>query len=233
VDGLWVDQSSNEAGFRIERSSDAGASWVTATTTGIDEYYFNDQGLSAEQGVCYHVIAYNSVGESAASNMACTTPPAAPTDLRVAAVDATSVDLTWTDNSAVEEGYEVWVDDGYGSQYPIASLGPDATSFRYQDWYAYSYYVYFVEAVKDGGYSDPSFAYPPPQPGSSIAQVGSAARPASHPRVNLTPSLKRAAASPSRLAAPPRRPPGSATLTHGPTTRVPATRLPMRPRGKP
>ena len=233
VNGLWVDQSSNEAGFRIERSSDAGASWVTATTTGIDEYYFNDQGLSAEQGVCYHVIAYNSVGESAASNMACTTPPARPTDLTVVPVDAITVDLAWADNSSVEDGYEVWVDDGYGSQYPVASLGSNITTFRYADPYSAYWYVYFVLAVKDGGYSDPSdFAYPPPQPGASIARVRSTSRPASDPRVNLTPSLKRAGSSPSRMSAP-RRLPGSATPPHGPTTRVPATRPPMRPRSKP
>jgi hypothetical protein len=205
VYGLWLDQSSNEAGFRVEHSINGGASWVTAATTGTDEYYFVEAGLSADQQACYRVIAYNSVGESPPSNTACTTPPAGPTDVTVAAVDAMTVDLAWTDNSAVEDGYEVWVDDGYGDQYAIASLGPNTTTFRTNYWYAY-----WVVAVKDGGYSDFSnVAYPPAPPGSSIARVG-ASRPAPDPRINLTPSLKRAAALRSRLAAPARRPPGSA-----------------------
>jgi len=231
VYGSWPDQSTNEAGFRIERSSDGGASWATAVTTGIDESYFTDQGLSAEQGVCYHAIAYNSVGESPPSNKACTTPPAGPTGLTVAAIDATTVNLAWTDNSAVEDGFEVWVYDEYGNQSSIA-LGPNTTAFQYQDWGAY-YYVYYVVAVKDGGYSDFSdVAYPPPQPGSTIARVRSTSRPAPDPRVSLTPSLKRAAATPSRMAAP-RRPLGPTTPPHGSTSRAPATRRPMQTGGKP
>jgi len=226
VYGSWLDQSSNEAGFRIERSSDGGASWATAATTGVDGYDFNDQALSAEQQACYRVLAFNSLGDSPPSNTACTTPPAAPTDLIVTAVDAISVDLAWSDNSAVEDGYEVWVDDGYGSQYSVASLGANTTTFRTN-----YYYSYWVVAVKDGGYSDISnIAYPPAPPGSSIARVG-AARPAPDPRVNLTPSLKRAA-SPSRIAAP-RRPSGPVTPPHGSTSRVPATRPPTRNGGKP
>jgi len=231
VYGIWLDQSSNEAGFRVERSINGGASWATAATTGPDEYSFGEAGLSAEQQACYRVFAFNSLGDSPPSNTACTTPPAGPTDLTVAAVDAITFDLTWTDNSAVEDGYEVWEDDGCCSQYLIASLGPNTTTFRFQES-AY-YYAYFVVAVKDGGYSDPSnFAYPPAQQGSTIARVG-ASRPASDPRVNLTPSLKRAAALRARVPAPARRPPGSATPPHGSTSRVPAKRPPTRTGGKP
>jgi len=231
VYGLWLDQSTNESGFRVERSINGGASWATAATTGPDEYSFGEAGLSAEQQACYRVFAFNSLGDSPPSNTACTTPPAGPTDLTVAAVDAITFDLTWTDNSAVEDGYEVWEDDGCCSQYFIASLGPNTTTFRYQES-AY-YYAYFVVAVKDGGYSDPSnFAYPPAQQGSTIARVG-ASRPASDPRVNLTPSLKRAAALRARVPAPARRPPGSATPPHGSTSRVPAKRPPTRTGGKP
>ena len=175
VYGMWLDQSTNEAGFRVERSADGGASWVTAVTTGINEYYLTDQGLSAEQQVCYRVIAFNSDGESAPSNADCTTPPAGPSDLVVTGVDGRTVDLAWTDNSAVEDGYEVWLDDGYGSQYSIASLGPNTTTFRYQDSFDGS--AYFVVAVKDGGYSDYSnLAYPTPPPGSSSVRAGSTSR---------------------------------------------------------
>lgn len=159
VYGLWFDQSTNEAGFRVERSINGGASWTTAATTGTDEYYFVEAGLSAEQQACYRVFAFNSLGDSPPSNTACTTPPAAPTDLTAARVDDVTLDLAWTDNSAVEDGYEVWVDDGYGDFYSIASLGPNTTTFRVQD--GYSYYVYYVVATKDGGYSDYSnIAYP-------------------------------------------------------------------------
>jgi hypothetical protein len=227
VYGSWLDQSSNELGFRVEHSIDGGASWVTVATTGIDGYDFGDQERSAEQQICYRVIAFNGIGDSPASNTACTTPPAGPTDLTVAAVDAITVDLAWTDNSAVEDGYEVWVYDPYGNQYSIP-LGPNTTTFRYQDGGAYDD-AYYVVAVKDGGYSDfSSVAYPPAPPSSSAVASGSKLRPAPDPRVNLTPSLKRVAALRARVAAPARRPPGSVKLPHASTSRVPATRPPTR-----
>ena len=174
--GSWNDVSTNEAGFRVERSSDGGASWVTALTLRVDESYFTDQGLSAEQQVCYRAIAFNNLGDSPPSNTACTTPPAAPTDLTVTGVDAVTVDIAWTDNSAVEDGYQIWVDDGYGNQYAVASVGPNVTTLRYVDSYAYLYAYYFIAALKDGGNSDYAFAYPPLPPGSSSAGAGSTSR---------------------------------------------------------
>src|SRR2546421_551077 len=60
----WLDGSSNEAGFRVERSTDGGASWVAAGTTGVDETAFWDQGLTSAQRVCYRVVAFNHVGDS-------------------------------------------------------------------------------------------------------------------------------------------------------------------------
>ena len=184
VYGLWFDQSTNEAGFRVERSIDGGASWVTAATTATDEYWFYDQGLSGEQPVCYRVIAFNSVGESLPSDMDCTTPPAAPTDLTATGIDAVTADLAWSDNSAAEDGYEVWVDDGYSDFYPIATLGPNTTTYRVNDGYAY-YYGYYVVATKDGGYSDWShgtYATPPAGAGSSALRRGSMSRMQTPPR---------------------------------------------------
>ena len=55
--------------------------------------------------MCHRVIAINASGE-APSNAACTTPPARPTNFVVTA-DANTTVLTWNDNSAVEDGYQV------------------------------------------------------------------------------------------------------------------------------
>src|SRR6266480_4088647 len=172
----WTDNSANEQGFRVERSIDGGARWVTAGTT--DGYYgnwFYDGDLASEQQVCYQVFAFNAVGDSPASPIACTAPPAAPTDLvATLASDGQTVDLAWTDNSAVEDGYEVWADDGYGDWYSIVSLGPNATNFRYEgDPFAYSY-GFAVVAVKDGGYSDYSnFVYPTSPSGTASVRTRS------------------------------------------------------------
>jgi hypothetical protein len=163
----WVDASANEQGFRVDRSTDGGATWVTVGPTGQDATAFSDVGLPSEQQVCYRVIAFNVKGESPPSNTDCTTPPAAPTGFTATVVDATTVDFAWTDNSAVEDGYAIAIDyDGYYWEI-VATVDPNTTSYRLQWDYA-NYYTYFAIALKDGGYSDWSNeAYPSAPPSSS------------------------------------------------------------------
>ena len=105
--------------------------------------------------------------------MACTTPPAAPTDLVASSADGAAIDLVWTDNSNVEDGYQVWrLFNDCGYYYycypywaPLADLPANATSYRDVGLNAGEVYYYFVIAVKDGGYSSSSneaAAYPGP-----------------------------------------------------------------------
>jgi hypothetical protein len=153
---LYVD------GFRVERSLDS-ATWTTAGTAGPTESSLYDGGRTADQWVCYRVVAFNTTGDSPPSNTACATPPAAPSDLTATITDSSTmeVDLHWTDHSTVEDGYEVWGDDGFG---PIAFLPADATTYH-----ACCSSFYFVLATKDGGYSDPSNTASPTAPASSSA----------------------------------------------------------------
>ena len=71
----------------------------------------------------------------------------------------------------MEGGYQVIVDDGYGSEWVLADLPANATTVEVSaDWVNYDYL--FVVASKDGGWSDPSnwFPYAPPPPwwGNSV-----------------------------------------------------------------
>jgi len=167
IDVTWTDASTNEEGFRLERSSDGGATWVTAATAGPGWQAIRDGGLRSEQQACYRVVAFNRLGDSPPSNTDCATPPAAPSNLVATTVEGLAIDLTWTDNSGVEDGYEVqrvFTDCGYEwgewvcySYYePIATLGPNATSYRHSGLNPGEYYTYVVMALKDGGRSDPS-----------------------------------------------------------------------------
>jgi len=165
----WTDQSANDDGFRVEHSTDGGASWATIGTTPWNQPSFVDgappsEPLASDQRVCYRVFAFNSKGDSGPSNMACTAPPAAPTGLVATPADAFTIDLTWSDNSSVEDAYEVWrlfTDCGYyygcyDYYAPIATLGRDATSYRDTGLNPSESHWYYVVALKDGGYSDAS-----------------------------------------------------------------------------
>src|SRR5213594_1395014 len=105
---VWADNSGNETGFRVERATTSGGPWTAAGTTSANATSLDDdQFPGVEQPVCYRVFAFNSDGDSGPSNVDCTAVPAAPTNLAAASTDARSIDLTWTDNSTVEDGYAV------------------------------------------------------------------------------------------------------------------------------
>lgn len=153
VDVHWTDNSSNEQGFRVQRASNSSGPWSTVATTGQNATGSQDF-VWTEQQVCYRVVAFAPEGEAAPSNTDCTAPPLTPTDLVARAVDVQTVELTWKDNSAVEDGYEVQRWDGALGQWSIAAnLPANASGYRDTGRDADVTYWYLVRATKDGGYS--------------------------------------------------------------------------------
>jgi hypothetical protein len=75
----WADNSSNETGFRIERSSNGGSTWVSAGAVGAGVRSYAAGGLTASTQYQFRVRAYNGAGDSANSNVATATTQAAPT----------------------------------------------------------------------------------------------------------------------------------------------------------
>jgi hypothetical protein len=173
---FWSDNSSHEAFFRIERSSDGGMVWSLYGTAYANATRADGLPAVAEQEVCYRVVAVNDAGE-AASDPACTTPPTGPTNLVVTGVDATTIAATWSDNSGVEDGYQLRVFEtncigpvcnafdpmceNYGiceQTRVIATLPANSTTYTGPGLVSmgHSYAVIYVVATKDGGNSDAS-----------------------------------------------------------------------------
>jgi len=149
--------------FRIYRSTNGGALWEQISISGSGGTYWNQPVLS-EQQVCYRIVAYNAAGDAAPSVPGCTTPPAGPT-LVSGVVVADTLELVWTDHSAVEEGYEVWTMVGQGSpdhsgwfegEWLVTVLPPNSTSYRVEVGppIPYTSLTYYVVAKKNGGRSD-------------------------------------------------------------------------------
>jgi len=71
----WTDNSSNESGFYVDRSTD-GRTWSRLATLAANTATYTNGGVKRGTVYYYRVLAYNSSGTSAASNIAAATVPA-------------------------------------------------------------------------------------------------------------------------------------------------------------
>jgi titin len=98
----WSDNSFNEDGFTMQRSTD-GVNWTEFMTFDPDSTSHTDYGLDEGTTYLYRVAALNTAGLSDWSNITqVTTPvtvPLAPTDLVATSVAFNQVALAWKDNS--------------------------------------------------------------------------------------------------------------------------------------
>ncbi len=82
------------------------------------------------------------------------TRPNAPTNLTASASGPGSIDLSWTDNSADEDMFNVQVSPDGSSWVTTAQLAADATSYTDGDLLAETTYYYRVNAQNSAGSSD-------------------------------------------------------------------------------
>jgi hypothetical protein len=76
IDLSWLDNSSNESGFKVERST-ATSGWAQVSTASANATSYSDTGLAASTAYSYRVRAFNTAGDSGYSNTASATTPAA------------------------------------------------------------------------------------------------------------------------------------------------------------
>jgi len=79
----WLDNATNETGYRVERSTD-GTNFTTIATLGANVTTYASTGLTASTTYYYRVLASNSVGNSGYSNIASATTSAAGTSTNIA-----------------------------------------------------------------------------------------------------------------------------------------------------
>jgi hypothetical protein len=106
IDVNWVDNSSNESAFAIERcdGSPCSTSFTQIASVGANVTTYADTGLSAGATFSYRVRAQNAGGSSAYSNTdSATTLPATGVSLSAVGYKVKGqkqVDLTWTGASS-------------------------------------------------------------------------------------------------------------------------------------
>src|SRR5207248_5103058 len=101
----WADNSTNEDGFKVYRSTD-GVTWTWFASAGPNVTASSWESATPGTGYSFRVTAYNAAGESAASNTAtATTPsaPAAPSGLAATAASGTQDNTPSTDDAGNDD----------------------------------------------------------------------------------------------------------------------------------
>lgn len=159
-DLAWSDNSSNELGFRIDRSVNSGVGpWSEIATTTADASSYNDTGLDSDQTYYYRVRAFNSGGNSGYTNLdyaiTAVVVPSDPSDL-TATGSATTTSLGWSDNSTNEEGVKVERSTDNINFTEIATKGVNAVSHIDSGLTPGTYYyrVRAFNVIGNSGYSN-------------------------------------------------------------------------------
>ena len=157
----WVDNSSNEQGFRIRRRTGNSELWAVIATVNPNVTSFQDLRVFPETTYFYSVTAFNTAGESGASNEARVTTiggsaggnlSAIPLNLQVTAISTGQVVLKWMDNSFNELGFRVRRKVGLNGNWNIiAVLGPNVTEFRDESLIPGNEYVYQISSFNTTG----------------------------------------------------------------------------------
>lgn len=152
VDLAWTDNATNEDGFVIQRSSDAGATWTQVGQTTADIVTFSDTSVLPLSTYTYQVYAFNLGGNSLPSNPATVStpdgPPVAPSNLSAANVTQISLTLNWQDNSNNETGFSVQIatDNAFSQNLQTFTTGANVTSLGFTGLTAGTTYYFQVAA---------------------------------------------------------------------------------------
>jgi photosystem II stability/assembly factor-like uncharacterized protein len=160
----WIDNSSNEIGFVIERKDGDSLSispYIAIGTLISDLTSAIDTGLTYNTTYTYRVFAYNNIGNSDYSNIRQVTTfnvaPSSPINL-TAVADTFSVELNWTDNSDNETGFVLERKEGdslsVNPYIRIDSVMANITSIADTGLTPNTIYTYRVFAYNNIGNSD-------------------------------------------------------------------------------
>jgi hypothetical protein len=183
IDLTWVDNSNNESGFLVERSTNGGKSWSKLAQTGADVRTYSDTSVVKRKTYQYRIRAFNDGGTSAPCTAAkVTTPAAMPLPAGVSGLTAVGVspqrvELSWTDNALTESGFVVERSTNGGKKWTtVARLAAETVAYTDTTVAEGQSYVYRVRAFNSRGYSAAGSlatvrAPSTPQPVSSVAAL--------------------------------------------------------------
>ncbi|MEX0331212.1 MAG: M6 family metalloprotease domain-containing protein [Puniceicoccaceae bacterium] len=171
IDISWLDNSSDESSFRIERSPD-GIAWGEIASVATDVTGYTDTGLTPSTTYHYRVRASNIAGNSAYTSPDSATtappppPPAAPSGLVATTDSDAAISLSWLDNSNNEDAFILRRTTDNVTWIEVATLAAGSTSYQDTGLMAdttYTYQVFSSNAWGESG-SNTTFTTTDPPP---------------------------------------------------------------------
>jgi C1A family cysteine protease len=158
----WIDGSTNEDGFKIERCAGAGCSnFAQIATVGANVLTYSNTGLTANTAYTYRVRSHNTGGDSGYSNIAtaitpAALPPSPPGGLTATAASSSQINLKWVDQSSSELGFKIERCEGplCTNFSQVATVGANVTSYSSTGLKANTTYTYQVRAYITGADSN-------------------------------------------------------------------------------
>ncbi len=150
---IWDDNSTDETGFVIERSDNGNneLDYTALTTNSADDNTYTDTGLLPNTTYWYRVKATNGGIDSnweTQSETTSATPLAVPTNPKALTFSPTEIDVSWSDNSSNDTGFEIHRATSSGGTFTlIHTTGPDAEAYRDNSLTANTPYFYKVLAT--------------------------------------------------------------------------------------
>lgn len=155
----WIDNSTDESNFVIERSTD-GSEWSNLSTLPANTTQYQDSGLQCNQIFYYRARSYRTEDDQFSTYTAvanATTESCildAPSNLTATTVSEEQIDLSWVDNANDETAYHIERSIDNGSWSEVAVLGPNVTNYQDFDLRCGTTVNYRVRAIRDNDYSD-------------------------------------------------------------------------------
>jgi hypothetical protein len=156
----WNDNTNLENGFKIQRKIDFDGVYETIGYSGEDENYFTDyinfEDFKFDTSFVYQVCAYNTYSDTVFTDYSYYDSYiftlSSPSNFSANQQSGSKlVDLTWTDNLTIEDGFEIERDIGTGFEL-LETLSANTTSYTDTDTTSFEYdstYIYRIRAYND------------------------------------------------------------------------------------
>ena len=155
----WTDNSNNEDGFKIERATSQNGTYTQIAVVNANSTSYTNSSLSSSTTYYYRIRAYKSTTHSSFSNIANGTTSAdpslnAPSNLQLVSKTSSSVNISWTDNSNNEDGFQIERSSSQNGTYTeVGTVSTNVSSFVNSGLTANTTYYYRVRAYNGSGTS--------------------------------------------------------------------------------